>query len=252
MKYFPSILSALFLAASTASAATILGSSVIVSEGGTGDDFNLTSLGTSDWVVWNSTSGGTGAATPTNSMSGGILISDLTAIGGGAVRGTGSGNNSAADFSFTNGTPTASATIINAVGAFNTGLDVLDSGISMTLTLPTAASYTILIWGAAFEATQGTLTASLTGATNYVNTSLSGGSGAPKSTMLYTLTATPDTAGDTLTVQLQLTGQTATANSHVLISGAAISVVPEPGTALLLVPGVLLLALWRARRAWHR
>lgn len=246
------LLSAFWLGSGAASAATILGSSVPVTEGGTGDDFNLTTLGTSDWTVWNSTSIGTDAATPTNSMSGGVLISDLSAIGGGAVRGTGSGNNTAADFMFTNGTPVASATIGNAVGAFNTGLDVLGSGISFTLTLPTTSSYTILIWGAGFEVTQGTLTASLSGATNFVDTLLTAGSGAPKSTRLYTLTATPDSPGDVITIQLAMTGQTAGLNSHVLISGAAMSVVPEPATLLLLILGIPALALSRAFRNPNR
>ena len=69
------------------SAATLMGDRTTVA---TADPaFNLTSFGSSDWAYWETTAN-PAASTPTDEKSGAAIISSMTAVGGGDVRGSSS------------------------------------------------------------------------------------------------------------------------------------------------------------------
>ncbi len=189
-------------------------------------DHDLTALGAADWAYWNTTSS-PAAGTPTNRKSGGTLIGAISPVGGGNTRGSSSGTRPLYDFTFTDGTAPVSGTVDNVIGLFNTQLNMPGAGVSLGVTLPTAAEYIVYVWAAGFGAGQGTLTATLPGAANFVNTQLSAPAAASKRSVLYTLRATPNTAGDTLGVSLVLSSST-DANGHVLISGGAAALAPPP------------------------
>ena len=217
-------------------------------------DFDLTSLGTADWAYWNTSSNPATGGPKTNEKSGGTAIGTISPVGGGDVRGSTSGTRPVYDFTFTDGTSPVSGTVDNAIGLFNTQLDTVGAGVSLDVILPAATTYAVYVWAGAYETDVATFAASVSGATDYVNTSLSHTGGAPKASALYTLTVTPDTAGDTLGLSLTLTDDGSGGSSNVLISGVAVAAVrqpdliPEPATLSLLGLGALL-ALRRRRRS---
>jgi hypothetical protein len=217
-------------------AATVTG---VVSADFTGDTtFNLTSMGTLDWAYWNLESPTSASGAPTNSKNGATLIGSATALGGGSVRGslTTAGAVPESYFTFTDGSPTSSGTGVMSTGIFNTQLATTGAGVSILVDLPTVQTYTVYIWASAFAMSSSTFTTALSGATSFVSTALvDNTSSSAKDTYLITLTVTPNTAGDDLTLTA-VAGTSGGASSHVLISGIAVSpfAIPEPGTSAAL------------------
>jgi hypothetical protein len=240
---------ALALCPGTLDAASITGMYTAILDA----DFDLTALGTSDWAYWATTSN-PASGVPTNSKLGGTLISNISAVGGGNVRGSTSTTRPVYDFVFTDGTTPTMGTADNVRGLFNTQLDMVGAGVALDLILPTTGTHTITLWVSGFNGA-GELTASLSGATDYVNVTPLFGGDAEKDSAYYTLTASPDTAGDILNLSYILNTDTGS-SSHVLISGVAISpaplvaAVPEPSTWTL--ASVAMLALGFARRRQRR
>jgi hypothetical protein len=235
---YPFVFSALMAACAvvpSVNAATLSGN---VSADFTGNTtFNLTDMGTLDWAYWNQEpSPATGV--PTNSKSNATLIGSATAVGGGSVRGSTSTSSMPENiFTFSNGSTTASSSSgVQATGIFNTQLTQSGAGVSILVDLPTVQTYTVYIWASAFAMNSSTFTAALSGATSFVSTALvDNTSSSAKDTYLITLTVTPNTAGDDLTLTA-VAGTSGGASSHVLISGIAVSpfAIPEPGTSAAL------------------
>ncbi len=212
--------------------------------------YNLTDLGTLDWAFYDTNSNGASDGLPTNSRLGGTALGTIIALGGGGVRGTSVGTTEP-DFTYTDGTSPASGTGENPGGLFNSQLDTLGAGIQLAIDLPTTDLYTITLWTAAFFA-RGTLTASLPGFSSYSDQTTDDNTGAgPKQSYMYTFTAQANSAGDDLTINL-VTDTDRGASAHVLIAGAAISVVPEPATLAMLLSGLGALGVMRRRSTFSR
>lgn len=230
-----------------APAATITGSYTAIPSV---TSYNLTALGTLDWAYWDvlSNSTITPPAAPTNEKSGGSLISGIGAIGGisGTVRGSTASTKPLGSYSFTDGTSPTSGSVTQATGLFNATLNTLGTGVTVSVMLPAVQTYQIDVWGAAFDATA-TFQATLPGATAFTNSTLSGPASGVKASALYTLLAKPDTAGDTLTINLTVSALDGADLSHVILSGVAVSAVPTPA-ALPSGLGLLILMTIRRRR----
>lgn len=217
---------------SCVNAATIVGSVSPEFSGNT--TYNLTDMGTLDWAYW-TMEPNPATGVPTNSKSGASLISSATAIGGGSVRGsTTTGSVPENYFTFSDGTTTASNTTgVMTTGIFNTQLVTSGAGVRLTVDLPTVQTYTVYVWASAFALNTSNFTVALSGATSFVSTVIKDvTTTGPKDTYLITLTVTPDTAGDDLTISATA-GSSAGGSSHILFSGIAVaaSTIPEPGSA---------------------
>lgn len=248
----------------SAHAATLTGSFEII-DGST--TYDLTDLGELDWAYWNKTANPT-TGSPSNSLNGGTLISDISPLHGGSLRGTSSVSTSA-DFSFANGTSPTSGTINNIFGIFNDQLgseaDGTEPGLTFTVLLPNAGTtYEVLVWGSEYytidvddddpsgdtDGAGGIFSASLSGATTYVESSLTDANVPPKQTAIYSLLATADNDNDPLTISYELPSDAFSGNAHVLIDAVAVSVIPEPETvAVIFGLSGLLLALSRRRKS---
>lgn len=204
---------------------------------------NLTTQGTFDWSIYNYADGATAAqgGTPTSRKSGGSGIGNATAVGGGLLRSV----TGLLDVTFTDGTPTASASVTDVRGLANDGLDLNGRGVAITITGDPAAVRTAYVYVSGYEGT-GDFTASLNGATAYTNSVTYS---ATKTTALYTLTFQPNSSilADQLTISYTMSGQTSTTNSHVGLYSVALA--PEPGAAAVLLAGTGLLAMRRRRVA---
>ena len=106
----------------------------------------------------------------------------------------------------------------------------------MTITIPTTETYQVTVWTYNF-AGAGTLSATLQGATTYTDTTPVATTGNPKFSYFYTLTVSPDAVDGTANVlslqNILLMDDASNGNSHVGISGVAVSVIPEPSSVLL-------------------
>jgi len=192
--------------------------------------YNLTQLGSEDWVYWHTGSSG---GTPSNSRSGGALISDAFIVG----TGTGLGRPSTSigttlDFTYTDGTSPASGTVSKPSGVYNTTANVVGNGIGFTVDLPTVDTYIISVFVSGFYA-DGKFTAYLPGAPQYVNTEFHDANGGDKDCSIFTLTATPRTAGDDITVEFTQITET-TSYEFLMLAGVAVRRAPPGGTLILL------------------
>ena len=152
----------------------------------TGTDFNLTSIGTTDWAAWGFSSGGID-----RDASGGSKISNASTYGGGSMNDF---NSSFLEFSWTNGTPDTSSN--STEGFYNSG--GVGDGFQVTVPAGTS-SQNVTIWIGGWE-TAGTLTATLSdnSATAYSNSTLSSTSGSYYGSYLLTFRAA--SANQTLTL----------------------------------------------------
>ena len=190
------------------------------------ESFTLSDLGTSDWAYWD-TADNPAAGTPTNEQSGGSIIGSLSAVGGGSLRGSASSVSPTNDFSFSDGSSPVNSSISDPSGLFNTFLDSAGVGLSLTFTLPTTDTYEIRIWTAMLKS-NGTLSTSLSGATDTDTIGAATNVGdTSKGAGLFTITATADNPGDVLTTTFVLSDDLGDL-AHILINGAAVSVIPEP------------------------
>lgn len=198
-------------------------------------------LGTTDWKVWNYN----GSGLVTEQMAGSTVIGALSEVGTHPA----SAPNTNWDFvTFTwaaGGDPTASSTGYTAGFATSNARNV-GMGYTVGLTLPEAAG-TITFWGTTRESDY---ILTVRDSSSDVLGSLSTGS-APDTTQFGVTTWTVDWSGATVGEQISLeyvTGPGASnASPRVGVAGIAVSVIPEPSTALL--GGLGLLALLHRRRA---
>ena len=208
---------------------------------------NLTTEGTLDWAIWNSTSSGTTASkAPTNTKVTGLgLISNVTPVSGGSVRGASAGTQT---FTYVDGTSPTAQTNATFGLALNSQLSTIGAGVHLSITGNPALAYKVNIWTTGFRAT-GQMTASLAGAADVV---LSGDAFAStKVPELYSFTFQPDLASDTLNIDYVITAlpDFDTGSGHIGFQAVTVSVVPEPTTIAMLLGGLgLLIGFQRARR----
>ena len=252
----------LVAAAGPVGAATIVGSftGVTNNDANTGsddDDFSLTDLGTEDWAYWVPGTATGNPLAPTSAKAGASLISDMVPVSGdigdtSVVRGSTSAYARTANDFFVDGSLVT--TNAGCTGGFNSRLDHVGNGVGITVTLPTTDLYAVHVWVGMFgdAGGQGLLTASLTGAGDFTDTSLvvPGASGDAAYTSghsgFYTLTVQADSPGDALTVTYVLSADSGATYDRTQIAGVAIAAVPEPTTLTLVAAG--LLGLVRRRR----
>jgi len=165
---------------------------------------NLTTLGTSDWAHW----GQTGASGFDHKSSGGSQISNVTAVGGATA---GQFTDSIQQMTWTDGTPTASATS-SAIGIYAAGTG---KGFSFTAPADTT-SRTLTVYVGGYKS-GGTLTAHLSdySATDYTDTSMSAAGTGTDGThyyATYTLTYKAASAGQTLTVTWSMASDAGSGN----------------------------------------
>lgn len=207
---------------------------------------NLTAEGSSNWAIWNSRSNP--ATTPTADffMNSGTVgtISGITRTTGSGVRGTESlASYPTGTFTWSNGNDNNVPAQIS--GMFTT-TNQTTAGVQFTITdLPSLTNgqvYQITLYGSAFRgraevtATVGSLTATVDGITKTE----------AKTVEQYQFFYNPDSAVDVLTLSSRLAVDSGS-NSHSLINGVSIAVVPEPSSLLLGAFGVLSLLGVRRR-----
>jgi hypothetical protein len=203
---------------------------------------DLTAAGTLDWAIWGTTST-TASATkaPVNDKSGGTILGSLSEVTGGNLRG---GIASTQTFSYSDGTSPSSQTGVTFGLIFPVTLDSVGNGVQLSVAGDPAVQRIIRIWGSGTQGV-GTLTASLNGAPDVVLVSQT--YGGTKTPTLFTINYQPDAPGDVLTVRYVLSTDGGGGNSHVGFQAAAISAVPEPATAMLLLGGAGILVMRRRR-----
>jgi hypothetical protein len=194
--------------------------------------YSLTALGSEDWVYWHTGSSG---GTPSNDKLGGSLISDafIVGTGTGMSRPSTSLYNTTLDFTYTEGASPASGTVSKPSGVYNTEPNLVGEGVGLTINLPTDDTYIVSVFVAGYNG-EGKFTAYLPGAPQYVNTEFLDGAvpSFDKDSAVYTLTATPRTAGDDLTVEFVLNKDTA-AYDYLILVGAAVRLAPPGGTVIV-------------------
>ena len=94
--------------------------------------YNLSAMGTNDWAYWSSSASSGVSGVPTNEMSGATLIGNMSAVGGGTLRGSTSTTRPAYDFAYANGATPVSGITSNVVGLFNTQLNTAGAGVTAT------------------------------------------------------------------------------------------------------------------------
>ena len=181
----------------------------------------------------------------TNYMEGGAGIGTLSVTYGST---TGCGWDAPTTYDYTNGHDPASATGVTAgQGWYGNNTAVLTASYELTFTAPGTGTYTATVYGIGWRiGTQ--VTASLTGTTNQVVDLDATLAGSPYDPWTYTVSFTPDNAGDVLTLTVQANGQNVAENDYNGIGmSAATFAVPEPATMSLLGIGAVL-AIRRRRR----
>ena len=173
---------------------------------------NLTTVGTTDWAHW----GQTGSTGFDHKSTGGTQISNQTTVGGTAGQFT----DSIQQMTWTDGTPTASATS-SAIGIYVAGTG---KGFSFTAPADTT-SRTLTVYVGGYKSV-GTLTAHLSdySATDYTDASMSAagtGTDGIHYYAAYTLSYKAASAGQTLTVTWSMTSDAGSGN--VTLQAAALA-----------------------------
>ncbi len=195
---------------------------------------NLTTEGTADWAHW-----GLSSATSFNHKNAPQQISNFTKLGGGPV------NRYVADpfgFSWTNGTPTLSATTTS--GVWRSGV-----GRGFQLTMPADTSNRTLKLYVSTSSAQGKLEVSLSdgSAPAYIDTSLTHAGSGANTHGVYTINYRAASSGQTLTVKwtvltasasfgnvtMQAATLTSLANQAPVVNAGPDQVIPAPGTVNL-------------------
>lgn len=235
---------AIALTPAAASAALLTGSYTAIPsvDGDTSGFVNFADEGTVDWVLWNSTSP---TAVPTQEKAGGTAISSATAVGVGTTLNDVGGTD--LSFSTVSGA-TSGSQFSRALAAqpFNSS----GQGVGLSITVPTLDTYHARIYVGGFRVTLATITATLSGATPLVATDTFDVGDGGKDAGVLNLTFTPDSlsGGDNvLNVSIVLTTDDPGSDSHVLMQGATLSIIPEPGSLALLGLGGLSIAVGRRR-----
>lgn len=237
-------LSVLFAATSHAATISISRSAKLAED----LSFDIDNYGEKDWALWQKNAGTTSSnATPSNEKSGATLISSMSLVGTGSSFTASTNAAPNWDFSYTGGLKAPTSGISTDVnGVFNGTLKTQGNGVGLTITLPTTGTYNIYLWAAGFSLSNGQLTATLANAPNAVSTGLTDDAATLKDMYLYTLTVQANAVNDVVSLSLINNDASPNNSSHVIISAAAIQLVPEPSTLLLYALGAL--ALLRRRR----
>jgi hypothetical protein len=203
--------------------------------------------GNADWAYWAPTGTVATPAAPTNRKLGGTIISDMTNVGGTALRGS-SSSTTVERYNYTDGTNPTSATNASLAGLiFNSSLGASADGKGLSFTLPgdpTTLRRANLYFGG-FSAT-GNLTLTLNGATTILDSSQVFINSGPKQMAVYSVLYQPDSADDLLSIQYTASGITDVNNAHVGAQAVTVAV-PEPAALSLLATGLILLV--RRRRS---
>ncbi len=237
---------------------------------------NLTTLGTSDWNIWddydasddvngegtpgNNTRDGNWSDDPLvyNEKSGGSGIGPLT-----ATLAANSGQNVAQDgffatdhnFSYSDGlvgspAGTASESGLKAgLAIVGTLAEISGSSFSLNVTTASTLQHTLYLYGSTRRADT-LLTIGLPGASPMTDAFDTGADTGTTFQFRYTILFTPDNVGDQLSVNFAVganSSQDTSPFNNIRIGGAALSVIPEPSTALFGISTLSLLALRRRR-----
>jgi len=222
---------------------------------------DLTATGTLNWAAWDSrTNANPSTPRPATNTLGPALapgtpgyISPLTGVGGTTGNLQGSSTLGAAFFNYTNGAVTTSLGAPSKFGtAFNSTLDLPGTGMSLTVAGDPQNIYRVSVWASGFNG-QGTLVASLNGATSLSLVTQTFGNG--KAPVLFTIEFRPENASDLLNLSYTLTTDTPNSpspstvgsNSHVAIQAVTVEVIPEASSAAVLMGGLLMLGCVRRR-----
>lgn len=215
---------------------------------------DLSAAGTLNWAAWNSRVNDTAPAmVPYAIKSGGTgLIGDLLPGASSTnVRGTSTVTSFVSTFTWAGGTAAITGDGILTGGFGGSNLNSTGNGVTFTISglapLAVGESYLISVYGAAFNVTTATMTATATGATPVSQLSQDAGNTNQRLTELYQFSYAPTLGTDTLNIRYALTTDGSGANSHVTLQGVAISVVPEPAAALLGGLGAIGLIVRRRR-----
>lgn len=250
----------LVVTSATGHGALLLGS-VNTSPGTTtaGTAVDLTATGTTNWAAWDiqASAGATTPRAPSNTFGPALspgtagYISALTGVGGTTGNLQGSATLGSGFFNYTNGTsPVSLGTAAKFGTAFNTALDSVDTGMRFTVTGDPLNVYRVSVWATGFNG-QGTLVASLNGATNIhlaTQTFVNG-----KAPVLFTFDFQPDSATDLLNLSYTLTTDTPNgsgttgSNSHVAIQAVTVAIIPEASSAMVFIGGLGMLSFLRRR-----
>jgi hypothetical protein len=211
---------------------------------------NLTTDGSLDWAIWNTTSstalasiGATNAKSGEPSLFSAITPYATTAVATNFVRGVGGATQL---YSYTDGISPTSQTNSALGFVANSTLATAGRGVQLSITGDPAQVYRVDIWTVGF-AGQGEMRASLNGATPVTLLSeIFGTSGTNKASNLFTFEFQPDSVSDLLNVSFHLRANDIGANGHVGIQAITVTAVPEPA-ALALTLGGLGLVLMRTR-----
>jgi len=245
---YTSALSALAL--SFASGATLTN----VTSGGTSiGSVNMTTEGTTNWAIWDTSSGATASIAPTQFKASGTgTIGSMTFVAGSGVRGTTStGTSSTFDWTQSDEASNTAADG-NVTGVFNSTLNQVNHGVTFSITdLPTLTggqTYRINVYTVTFYGS-GLFSADINGGSSITQSGLSQTSA--QGTDYFTIDYNPDALSDELNISFVLTGNnTGNTSSNVRIQGVAISAIPEPSQAAMLLGGlsVALIALRRRKK----
>jgi hypothetical protein len=216
---------------------------------------NLTALGTTDWAVWGE--GSSTSLAPTDSMSGGSGIGNLTDItNGDPLRGLGQyGNYGESTLAWTNGTPTSSASgVFSGIQNNATSCCEVGEGFSFSIAAGTGPQQLTIFDGVNYAVATLTATLSDSSAPTFTQTI---DNDAFNQSYYSVLDFSADSAGQTLNVSLTVTTNYALdGTGNVNIQAMALSpTTPEPGTTGLCMAGICLAglaAIVRKRRAEPR
>ncbi len=229
---------------------------------------NLTALGGLDWRIWDDfddsndindqpNSGDrsgqwlTQSTTLYNQKLGGSSISALTAN---LTTPRDSYFSTSHNLAYNDGDPTSQAG--TAAETYNSGLTVNgnfaelnNTSLVFTVTAASTLEHTLTIYGAS-RRSDAMITLGLAGATPDSDNFDTGSDTSTTFSWIYTATFTPDSAGDVLTVTLARgtdSADSASAFNNYRLSGAALSVIPEPSSFFLLLGGAIPALLLRRR-----
>jgi hypothetical protein len=192
------------------------GGSLVGSQGIAASGYNLTSLGTSDWVHWGR--GGVYGNVDRDS-SGNSQISNVTILGGGDVGGYSDPSRSV---SWTNGTPTA---IDSGDDGYIWDNNALGAGYSFTVPADTTTR-TLYVYAGGYSS-GATLTAQLSDGSAAEFVASASGNGIYSN--LYTITYSAASAGQTLTISYVKSSTINSAGGSVDLIAAALAGAPSKG-----------------------
>ncbi len=208
-------------------------------------NYDLTATyGRADWAYWTSTAN-PAAGTPSNAKAGGVLLGDMSPVGGGNLRGSTSTNKPIYDFVYTDGTSPAAGSVSDSIGLFNSqlGPEGVGDGVQVDVIAPTADPFTIYLWATGYRAT-GQLTATMGSVLDTDSYTF----GDRRPGRFFAIDVDPDAGGELVNLQWIMTAQS-DGFANVSVTGVAANPgVPEPASVVLLMLAVPAVAARLRRR----